>query len=260
MTLICIASPKGGVGKTTLTANLAYTLQRHGLNVTVIDFDSQDALKLHFGIPFNEPQGYVAEAPTTLYWQELVRTSPNGINILPYGHPNREERKRFDRFLADDDGLLLQQALSPFYNDKDCVLLADMPPGHSTALEAISKLNPIYVTALLADSASVAVLPNIEDGEFYSTESQRNIYYVINQLDVRNELGRDVYGMLRQRLGSQLLGVVHRDPAVSEAHALQISILQHAYNSAVVDDLENIANNLIRLMPEHGFKPTLTGR
>ena len=53
MTLICVASPKGGVGKTTLTANLAYTFQRQGFNVTVIDFDSQDALKqlqIHIGM------------------------------------------------------------------------------------------------------------------------------------------------------------------------------------------------------------------
>lgn len=49
---------------------------------------------------------------------------------------------------------------------------------------------------------------------------------------------------------ASLLGAVHRDAAVSEAHALQVSVLQHAYTSAVVNDIEAIAHNLIRLMQD----------
>jgi hypothetical protein len=48
MPLICVCSPKGGVGKTTLTANLAYALARSGSKVLALDFDVQNALRLHF--------------------------------------------------------------------------------------------------------------------------------------------------------------------------------------------------------------------
>ncbi|MDQ7728412.1 cellulose biosynthesis protein BcsQ [Halomonas sp. SpR8] len=249
MTLICVASPKGGVGKTTLTANLAYTLQRQGYNVTVIDLDSQDALKLHFGIAFSDPQGYVSEATSKFYWHEMVRTTSSGIDVLAYGHTTREERQRFENFLANDPKALYQ-ALRSFYGSSDDILLADLPPGHSVALDALCKLKPLCVTALLSDSASLAVLPSIEEGDFYPEDVSRHLYYVVNQLDLRSELSRDVYSLLKERLGASLLGSVHRDPAVSEAHALQISVLQHAYTSAVVNDLEMIAHNLMRLMPD----------
>ncbi|AJY50161.1 cellulose biosynthesis protein BcsQ [Halomonas sp. KO116] len=249
MTLICVASPKGGVGKTTLTANLAYTFQRQGFNVTVIDFDSQDALKLHFGIAFNDPQGYVAEATSNPYWHEMVRTTSIGINVLAYGPTTREERYRFESYISSDPQALYQ-SLRSFYDSPDDVLLVDLPPGHSVALDAICKLKPLCVTALLSDSASLAVLPSIEEGDFYSGDVSRHLYYVVNQLDLRSELSRDVYSLLKERLGASLLGSVHRDPAVSEAHALQVSVLQHAYTSAVVNDLEVIAHNLMRLMPD----------
>lgn len=249
MTLICVASPKGGVGKTTLTANIAYTLQRQGFNVTVIDFDSQDALKLHFGIAFNDSQGYVVEATSKPYWHEMVKTTSSGIDVLAYGHATREERYRFESFLANNPKALYQ-ALKGFYDSQDDVLLIDTPPGHSVALDAVCQLKPLCITVLLADSASLAVLPSIEEGSFYPKSTSRHSYYVVNQFDLRSELSRDVYTLFKERLGASLLGAVHRDPAVSEAHALQVSVLQHAYISAVVNDLENIANNLVRLMPD----------
>ncbi|UWN51868.1 Septum site-determining protein MinD [Alcanivorax sp. ALC70] len=49
MALISVDSPKGGVGKTTCAANLAYGIRRLGYRVAVIDFDPQNALRLHFG-------------------------------------------------------------------------------------------------------------------------------------------------------------------------------------------------------------------
>ena len=54
MPLICVCSPKGGVGKTTLAANLAYSLARTGSKVLALDFDVQNALRLHFGVPLND--------------------------------------------------------------------------------------------------------------------------------------------------------------------------------------------------------------
>lgn len=249
MTLICIASPKGGVGKTTLTANIAYTLQRLGLNVTVIDFDSQDALKLHFGIPVDDAQGYVAHAGVCANWQQLARSTPSGISVLAYGHTTHEERYNFESLLTNNPEAL-KQALQGFCKSPSDVVLVDLPPGHSVALHAVCKLKPLCVTALLADSASLAVLPTIENKSFYPPNVEGRIYYVINQLDLRNELSNDVYGLLKSRLGASLLGAIHRDAAVSEAHAQQVSILQYAYTSAVVNDLEVVAHNIMRLLPD----------
>ncbi|MEC4766679.1 cellulose biosynthesis protein BcsQ [Halomonas sp. CUBES01] len=245
MTLICMTSPKGGVGKTTLTANLAYTFQRQGKHVTVIDFDSQDALKLHFGFSFDDTEGFVAEGQQLSSWENLVIQTHNGINVLPYGRASREDRLAFENYLKTPGKL--EEALFPFYQGENNVLLVDLPPGHSGALDALSRLNPIFLTILMADGSSLAVLPTIENGDFFPVEVEDNIYFVINQLDMRQRLSVDVYDLLRSRLGPLLLGSIHRDAAVPEALAAQTSIFQHAYSSSVINDLEQIVDNLARV-------------
>ena len=77
MPLICVCSPKGGVGKTTLAANLAYSLARTGSKVLALDFDVQNALRLHFGVPLNDERGYVAKALEL----GLIINAPNDTSI-----------------------------------------------------------------------------------------------------------------------------------------------------------------------------------
>ena len=48
MKVITVVSAKGGVGKTTLAANLASVIAARGRRVLALDLDPQNALRLHF--------------------------------------------------------------------------------------------------------------------------------------------------------------------------------------------------------------------
>lgn len=102
MPLICVCSPKGGVGKTTLAANLAYSLARAGSKVLAIDFDVQNALRLHFGVPLSDERGYVAKALELHDWSQCVLSAGSNIFVLPYGDVSEAQHQAFDEHLATD--------------------------------------------------------------------------------------------------------------------------------------------------------------
>ncbi|MFC7610132.1 cellulose synthase operon protein YhjQ/BcsQ [Teichococcus aestuarii] len=85
MPLIAFASPKGGVGKTTLAANVADALCRSGRSVLLLDLDPQNALRLHFGVPLHDTSGFMADLPRRPDWRAQVRRTASGVLLLPHG-------------------------------------------------------------------------------------------------------------------------------------------------------------------------------
>ncbi|MDY7010486.1 MAG: ParA family protein [Planctomycetota bacterium] len=81
---IAITNQKGGVGKTTTTANLGAALAGNGKNVCLIDFDPQAHLTIHFGIdPTTIRSGIydVLTADTPLR-SAAVSVEPN-LSVIP---------------------------------------------------------------------------------------------------------------------------------------------------------------------------------
>lgn len=157
MPLVCVCSPKGGVGKTTVTANLAWALARAGSKVLAIDFDVQNALRLHFGVPLSDGRGYVAKAGESSDWSQSVLTAGGNIFVLPYGDATEAQRLDFEQRLANDSHFL-QRGLGTLLNYPGLVIIADFPPGPNPALKAVSRIADLHLITLLADTASLSLL------------------------------------------------------------------------------------------------------
>jgi ATP-binding protein involved in chromosome partitioning len=119
--LIAVGSGKGGVGKSTLTTNLAVALARMGRKVGVIDGDiygpSQPKLLKTEGIkPTATPEG-----------DKLVAIdSPYGVKVLSMGHivaPGKALAWR-----GPMTGKALTQLVDADWGETD-LLLVDLPPG-----------------------------------------------------------------------------------------------------------------------------------
>jgi ATP-binding protein involved in chromosome partitioning len=119
--LIAVGSGKGGVGKSTLTTNLAVALARMGRRVGVIDGDiygpSQPKLLKTEGIkPTATPDGA----------QLVAIDSPYGVKVLSMGHivaPGKALAWR-----GPMTGKALTQLVDADWGDTD-LLLVDLPPG-----------------------------------------------------------------------------------------------------------------------------------
>src|SRR5262245_66226630 len=86
MTALVVASPKGGVGKTTLALHLAHAFVKRDLRTLLIDADPQGAIGLSLSKKLNEAHGlatYMAEGVRLS--DVAIRTRAQGFSIVPMG-------------------------------------------------------------------------------------------------------------------------------------------------------------------------------
>lgn len=249
MPLICFSSPKGGVGKTSLTANIAHALARAGKRVALLDLDPQNALRLHFGVPLSDTSGVMMRLGAHGDPFSAMRQTPAGPALLPHGASDMHQALALGAMLGANPGLLMEP-VQRLLADPDLILIADTPPGASQAMAAILPAAALVVVILLADAASTALLPQVESGAFLGQGTMESLFasrarFVLNQVDPASRLSVSAAESVASYLGPRLLGAVLRDPAVSEALAYQRLLLDHAPLATAARDIQAIAQNLI---------------
>ena len=253
---VAVVSPKGGVGKTTLTANLADAVAMAGYRCLAVDLDPQNALQFHLRTSPVDANGLAPASLSRKPWSSAVTSGRGEVAVLPFG------------FLADRHRVLLESRLAAPRNpaqwmhngllqacealgDIDLVLI-DTPPGPSVYQQAAIGCADLVLVVTLADAASFITVPGIDrllDSPTYqSLRGQRQSSFVINRLNTARVLGRDVRARLQHRLGDRLSPVaVHFDPTAEEALAAQTTTMHYAPDSRAAHDVTALAGWLLRI-------------
>jgi ATP-binding protein involved in chromosome partitioning len=131
--VVCVGSGKGGVGKSTLTANLAAALAAEGRRVGVLDADV-------WGYSIPRMLGLAAERPAVSAERKIIPLDANGIAVMSIGF-----------FVPEDSavvwrGPMLHKALKQFLEDVEWgaldFLLIDLPPGTGDVSMTLAQLLP----------------------------------------------------------------------------------------------------------------------
>jgi ATP-binding protein involved in chromosome partitioning len=131
--VICIGSGKGGVGKSTLTANLAAALAADGKKVGILDADV-------WGYSIPRMFGLGGDRPPVSPERKILPLEAGGVKIMSIGFFVQEDSAVVWR------GPMLHKALTQFLEDVDWgeldFLLVDLPPGTGDVSMTLAQLLP----------------------------------------------------------------------------------------------------------------------
>lgn len=251
-----VASGKGGVGKSSVTVNLAAALAARGLSVGVLDADI-------YGFSIPRMLG-VTSAPTRVE-DMIMPPTAHGVRVISIG-----------MFVADNAavvwrGPMLHRALQQFLADvfwgELDVLLMDLPPGTGDIAISVAQLVP-NAEVLVVTTPQQAAAEVAERAGSIAVQTHQQIVGVIenmswlslpdgSRLDVFGSGGGEtVAAALSTTLGTNigLLGQVPLDPMLRECSDAGQPLVLHYPSSAAAQALDAIANQLaVR-------KDTLVGR
>jgi ATP-binding protein involved in chromosome partitioning len=242
----CVASGKGGVGKSSVTVNLAVAMAARGLSVGIVDADI-------YG--HSIPRMLAVEGKPTQVEKMIMPPQSQGVKVISIGMftPGNTPvvwrgpmlHRALQQFLAD-----------VFWGDLD-VLLIDLPPGTGDIAISVAQLVPnaeiLVVTTPQQAAAEVA-----ERAGSIALQTRQRVAGVIENmswLEMPDGSRMEVFGTgggaavaesLTKAIGSDvpLLGQVPLDPRLRENGDSGTPIVQAVPDSAAAQVLTGIATKL----------------
>lgn len=162
--VIAVASGKGGVGKSTVSANLAVSLSKMGYKVGLLDADIfGPSIPKMFGVEHAQP---LSKKEGDKEW--IMPIEQYGIKLLSIGFFVRPEDALAWR------GPMAGNVLKQFVEDSDWgeldVLVIDMPPGTSDIQLTLCQILNITGAIMVGTPQNVAVIDVVKAIDFFSKE------------------------------------------------------------------------------------------
>ena len=213
MAVIAVIQQKGGVGKSTITANLAGELMRRGRIVKVLDLDPQESL---------------------VTWAHL------GPGLL----------KSIVEAVATDDPRQFKATVDRVRNSSDRVLL-DCPPGLPdtglmAALVADVALLPVTPSPLDV-IASKKALQLMKAAQAERKNGRPVIAFVPSRVVQNTVIGRDLKDSLKP-LGEAVLPGISQRVAIAEAVLQGLTLREYYSASDGVEEFQQLANAIERMV------------
>lgn len=237
--IIALTAGKGGVGKTTLTANLGVALTNMGFKVCVLDanFTAPD-LAIHFGLN-----------PDTTIWEVLKNKEPIdnaiyehdcGLHIIPGS-------TAADKFSKDIYKRLKRKMRGLRYE----FLLLDTPPGLGD--DAISALVPAK-EAIIVTNPEWTSLNNAYRMYLKARDMRKKVAGIIINRSMVHEYEPDS-NLIKNFTGLVTIGEIPEDMNIRKSIAVQNPAVLSYPTSKAAKEIERIAAHIggIDYLPKNGW-------
>ncbi len=245
--VIAITSGKGGVGKTHITANLAYILSRMRRKALIFDADMGLAnIDVILGLSPKYNMHHVLLGEKSL--QEVMVSGPGGIKILPAASGIQEmaELSKGQKLSLMDELNDLNDGFDFMFIDTAAGITGNVLYFNMAAKEIIVVVSP-EPTSLTDAYALIKIL--------YNGHGEKRIMLIVNMVKNSQEAG-EVFMKLSKAtehfldLSVEYLGFIMHDEKVSDAVRQQKIFAEIYPNSPASKCLSSIARKICRDKPE----------
>lgn len=266
--IIAVASGKGGVGKSTVTANLAVTLVKMGFKVGLLDADIYGpSIPLMFDVFQEKPLAVTVDGKSKMKPVESF-----GVKILSIGFFTKPNQAVIWR------GPMASKALNQMIFDAHWgeldFLLVDLPPGtgdiHLSIMQSLPVTGAVVVSTpqpvaladarkgvamFRQDSIDVPVLGIVENMAFFTPEELPNNKYYIFGKDGAKQLAEDLEVPFLGEL--PLVQSIREAGDVGRPAALQTATpIESGFESITRNTVEQLVKRNKNLPPTEAIKIT----
>jgi ATP-binding protein involved in chromosome partitioning len=211
--VIAVASGKGGVGKSTVTVNLAAALASQGLNVGVLDADIWG---------YSIPRMFGVSGKPVAFDGMVMPLQAHGCKVISIGFFTDPDRSVIWR------GPMLHRALQQFLGDVHWgeldVLLCDLPPGTGDIAISLAQMLPNADMVVVTTPQQAAQKVALRAGKATEQTGMKVAGVIENMAgftDPESGTTHDIFGSgggeeLAEALGTELLGRIPIDPRLRE--------------------------------------------
>jgi ATP-binding protein involved in chromosome partitioning len=251
--VLAIASGKGGVGKSSVTTNLAVVLAQRGHKVAAVDADVWG---------FSMPRMLGIDHAPVVIDDVIIPPEANGVNLISMGFFAREDQPVVWR------GPMLHKALEQFLTDvhwdEPDFLVVDMPPGTGDIALSMAQFLP-RAEVIIVTTPQPAAQRVAQRAAYMSQKVNLDVMGVIENMSwFRGDDGKayDLFGAgggkeLAEQLGVPLLGHVPLVPELrvgaDEGRPIVVTDPDDEASRAFV----SIAEQVEELAPKKVYRPEL---
>ena len=246
--IIAVSSAKGGVGKSTLTINLAATLAKKGCKVGILDADIYGP-----SVPtMMDVEGYVPKSIKVNGESKIEPIESYGVKIMSIGFFTKLDQAVVWR------GPMASKALNQMIFDTNWgeldFLFLDLPPGTGDIHLSIVQSLPITGSIIIStpqnvaladarrgikmfqqDNISVPILGLVENMAYFKTDDSKEKHYIFGEAGVK---------YLSKDLNINFLGEIPLFKSLREASDFgRPGSLQES--SEISDIFDNISKNVV---------------
>lgn len=245
-----VVNQKGGVGKTTSSANISAGLALKGMKVLMIDIDAQANLSAHFGVSVGE-ESELANMHDVLSKgraiSEVVIKVGETLDLAPASLLLSAADLELGGVIGRE--LVLKKAISEVMDDYDYIII-DCPPSLGllslNGLVACSKVIVPVQSEYLALHGVRQLLDTIDQVRSAYNPSLAVGGVLLCLHDARRKLSKSVAETVRGYFGSLVFETVIRtNVALAEAPAAGKSIFEYDPKSSGAEDYLNLVEEII---------------